>query len=663
MPKRQPVSLPRVTIVVKTGVATLHRINAQLDTVLKDYPHLLIIGDSDQEVRGIKIHDVTKNVQQEAFQRILLKSPDEASSLPIVSASSPSPNSLAESGSAKDPEGEFDILDTLKGAGWKLDARKFFPGLRLANSTFPDLEWFLLVDDDSFVFIDSLIEYLATLDHDSPLYFGSLSMVDQGVCGAAPKQDHFVYGGAGIVLSRQAMRLLMETIDKCILTPWYWDCWAGDVSLGLCIQQTTATPLNIGTGFQGGPVTSPTFEFSQPACERVRTVHKLNVAQTRKLYGLVTDIRAKRKHVTMADVYTLFHPIEKGEKFEVLHNDDLLGGYGSSSDDDGNNSDRHQSALAHANQAPAKKKPTTKLLVVNLPEHPPSDDDDDGIVSAIPSKPLAKSGLFGFLPPPKSSQSVIPPKESSGNIVPRNILKRKLPEATSGTEHSTPAVEIPAKRSTSLVDDETDPAVSSERKEDFFTLDLPPSSASNVEFQSFSRPTVIHPFDSEPQISLGNAIPAGPSSSSSYVYSESAQYAYESETLHEAQFPEFRPHHEPALDDEFQNEPAQRYSNIQLDDAALHKLGHRSGTAVEIVDINHEDQLGGAETRLENMKNLSREKIDMKAIEHLKPSRLAKEKHNIMALAFQAKVREQELKEAYADRRQNRAASINKYGF
>ncbi|KAJ3208325.1 hypothetical protein HDU82_002606, partial [Entophlyctis luteolus] len=54
---------------------------------------------------------------------------------------------------------------------------------------------------------------------------------------------------------------------------------------------------------------------------RPRTVHKLNVAQIRKLHALVVQMRAERKHVTMADVYALFHPIAEGEKFEMLHND------------------------------------------------------------------------------------------------------------------------------------------------------------------------------------------------------------------------------------------------------------------------------------------------------------------------------------------------------
>ncbi|KAJ3341264.1 hypothetical protein HDU83_006698 [Entophlyctis luteolus] len=301
-----------MAVIVKTGVVTLSRTTAQLDTVLKDYPYLLVIGDADQELRGgIEMHDVTTNVQQEALQRVLLKSPHETIGVPNPSIASTKSRGSVESETLQDPQGEFDVLDTMKGEGWKRDARKFFPGLRLANSTFSDVEWFLLIDDDTFVFIDSLVEYLATLDYDSPLYFGSLSMVGPGVCGAALKQDHFVYGGAGIVLSRQAMNLLMETIDTK----------AGDVSLGLCIQQTTATPLNLGIGFHGGPVTSPLFEFSQPPCERPRTVHKLNVAQIHKLHALVVQMRAERKHVTMADVYALFHPIAEGEKFEMLHND------------------------------------------------------------------------------------------------------------------------------------------------------------------------------------------------------------------------------------------------------------------------------------------------------------------------------------------------------
>ncbi|KAJ3082367.1 hypothetical protein HDU99_002908, partial [Rhizoclosmatium hyalinum] len=157
------------------------------------------------------------------------------------------------------------------------------------------------------------------------------------------------------------------------------------------------------------------------------------------------------------------------------------------------------------------------------------------------------------------------------------------------------------------------------------------------------------------------ALPVAPSSSSSaaYAYSESASssYIYDPNAATGAQ--SYGSYYD-------QEDDSTRYAQVHLDDSALHRLGHRSGLgAVQVVDLNHEDQLGGEEARMRNIKNLSREKVEKSAYEHLKPKdmRLAKAKHSIMALAYEAKAREHELKEAFADRRQAKASSMNKYGF
>ncbi|ORY52275.1 hypothetical protein BCR33DRAFT_779608 [Rhizoclosmatium globosum] len=144
------------------------------------------------------------------------------------------------------------------------------------------------------------------------------------------------------------------------------------------------------------------------------------------------------------------------------------------------------------------------------------------------------------------------------------------------------------------------------------------------------------------------ALPVAPSSSSSaaYAYSESASssYIYDPNAATDAQ--SYGSYYD-------QEDDSTRYAQVHLDDSALHRLGHRSGLgAVQVVDLNHEDQLGGEEARMRNIKNLSREKVEKSAYEH-----------SIMALAYEAKAREHELKEAFADRRQAKASSMNKYGF
>ncbi|KAJ3074310.1 hypothetical protein HDU98_011574 [Podochytrium sp. JEL0797] len=323
----------------------------------------------------------------------------------------------------------------------------------------------------------------------------------------------------------------------------------------------------------------------------------------------------------------------------------FLGGYGSGSD-----SEEEQPAKPIV----ATKKPKAKtVLLPALPEQL-SDDDDympkkkPAEESPLPSANSGRSGLFSFLPAPKAS-STVKSSVSATTLIPQNLRKRAA-AAVSKIAQSTEDAQSAKKQHVEVNKIE-------EESESFFTFDVPKPSAP-LPPPSF-KPSISYDRDSTPNepkypVSYPSAHYA-PSSSLAYAYSESASSSYVYNPSASAAPTSI--HQQP-------EEPT-RYTQIHLDDAALHQLGHRGagGASVNIVDLNHEDQLGGAEARLETIKNVSRERTEMTAFEHLKPNKLAKSKHNIMALAFEAKSREHELKEAYADRRQSKSATASKYGF
>ncbi|KAJ3012731.1 UNVERIFIED_CONTAM: hypothetical protein HDU68_001049, partial [Siphonaria sp. JEL0065] len=358
----------------------------------------------------------------------------------------------------------------------------------------------------------------------------------------------------------------------------------------------------------------------------------------------------------------------------------FLGGYGSGDDDsdseDVNNVNVKPTSFLNlpppkstttASSTVAPKKKATKMIVLDaLPDALSDDEDVDNNPKPSTSASSKSSGLFSFLPPPKSSSSS---SVSATSLVPNNLRKRLANQSGSVTASLEP---VPKKLHTDNVSIQK--KLDEVEEESFFTLDLPKPKSAPLPPPVF-KPSVSYDDDEDTMATTaGGPTVSYPSynashSSTSYQYTESASssYVYNPDTYyassHQQEPEDSQTNHQSSSSS---SSSSSRFSQIHLDDTALHRLGHRrggGGSSVEIIDLNHEDQLGGEQQRLENIKNMSREKVEKSAFEHLKPSRTAKQTHNIMALAYEAKAREHELKEAYADRRQAKAASQNKYGF
>ncbi|GAO52675.1 hypothetical protein G7K_6746-t1 [Saitoella complicata NRRL Y-17804] len=119
--------------------------------------------------------------------------------------------------------------------GWTRDAHKNLPGFRILYEQFPDKDWFMMIDDDTYIFTQNLHDITHYLDPSLPLHMGwPLGMGPCGINDDMPdRRQGFYQGGSGILLSRGAMEILYEGIDECILKS--WDCWAGDIRVSLCM--------------------------------------------------------------------------------------------------------------------------------------------------------------------------------------------------------------------------------------------------------------------------------------------------------------------------------------------------------------------------------------------------------------------------------------------
>ncbi|KAJ3298788.1 hypothetical protein HDU79_006831 [Rhizoclosmatium sp. JEL0117] len=129
------------------------------------------------------------------------------------------------------------------------DAHKFLPGLRLLYKTYPDMPWYLMIDDDAFVFMHSLSEYVKLFSHTKPYYIGNMN-VFVGCDGVTEfgQGPAFAHGGSGILVSNAAMKKVLDGVDGCIVK--YRDCFFGDVRVALCMRDVGVKGLP-GSGFFG----------------------------------------------------------------------------------------------------------------------------------------------------------------------------------------------------------------------------------------------------------------------------------------------------------------------------------------------------------------------------------------------------------------------------
>ncbi|KAJ3042522.1 hypothetical protein HDV00_007056 [Rhizophlyctis rosea] len=195
----------------------------------------------------------------------------------VIPAPSPAP--------ATKPKIEDAIVEDKSALGWRSDAHKNLPGLRELWSRFPDAKWYFMVDDDTYVFWENMRLALSTINADEPHYYGAKN-VFKGCDGVKKFGDgpHFAHGGSGIVISRGAMKKIMEekALRECIVR--YRTCWAGDIRTALCLRDH-GIKLEGLKGFNKEPP-NVRYWYPREPCDRPLTFHHLLVKQIQKLYDL-----------------------------------------------------------------------------------------------------------------------------------------------------------------------------------------------------------------------------------------------------------------------------------------------------------------------------------------------------------------------------------------
>ncbi|KAJ3044595.1 hypothetical protein HDV00_001521 [Rhizophlyctis rosea] len=320
-----------------------------------------------------------------------------------------------------------------------------------------------------------------------------------------------------------------------------------------------------------------------------------------------------------------------------------------------------QKSVTSSSSSSQPTQPKKLQIFVDLPSAKPTadDDDDDAAQPEKRRRTDGGGGLFAMLPPPKavsapskvSKEADVKPATAKpvGGMIPYSLTKKKAPAPTNDSKPTTAAAT----------------AVNPEKPEedyggeDFFTLDVGETSYDALSTipppTSYSNPAGPAPAPAPAPSDYSYAYPQyQPHDSTAYAYaphpglsassSYSAAYAYpqqpSSEATGEAPYAE------------------------DLDNDALKALGIRKKDGpIQFKDVSQSEMLNDGTYQYEQARLASMDHQPSMPNKFGAVGGALKRKHNIKSLAFEARVRQQQLQEATAQRIANQRVTRAKYGF
>lgn len=205
-----------VLVVMKTGVTEAKdKVPVHFQSTLRCIPHYVIYSDFEEEIEGVKIHDVLRNMDHDVTTQI----PD----FDIY-------NRIKKLGRKGLEQGDFadeanSAIGKPNNPGWKLDKWKFLPMVQEALHYKPNAKWFVFMEADTYVSWPTLLAWLGHFDHKKPWYLGTETQIADVI---------FAHGGSGFMLSKPALQLASDeyAARRTELHHYTNEHWAGDCVLG-----------------------------------------------------------------------------------------------------------------------------------------------------------------------------------------------------------------------------------------------------------------------------------------------------------------------------------------------------------------------------------------------------------------------------------------------
>lgn len=242
----------RIFLLVKTGFSMQwDRLPAHFFTTFTRFPNFGIYSDAASSMAGYEIIDILQDLPTKVLQ-------DHQLGLYLEQQKARQAHAYTRPSPPKDER------------PWIMDKFKTLPMLQHAWKHAPDNDWYMLIDDDSYVLSDNVGRWLATLDPNKPYYLGS---------AVAGLKHVFAHGGSGIVLSRGLMELAFGHDDSDAWVDEYSEqaireC-CGDYILAAFLKEKLDINLNLsisGKKFQGEDFTHIAFN-KQNWCSDIVSFH------------------------------------------------------------------------------------------------------------------------------------------------------------------------------------------------------------------------------------------------------------------------------------------------------------------------------------------------------------------------------------------------------
>jgi Fringe-like len=257
-----------VVVMVKTGASeAAEKVPAQMATTLRCAKHVLHFSDLEQDIGQYHLHDALDNVPAS-----FVENNPEFDLYKKQKALWRDKGDISELRGAKDPESPHKL------AAWTLDKYKFLYVLEKTWVQKPDMDWYVLIDADSYIFWPTLLTWLSTMDPTKKSYFGS---------GVFIGEDLFAHGGSGIVMSRAAVYEIVVA-HQGTAARWDLDMRAkccGDLVLGLAFKEFGIELQNARPFMSGETPSTLPFGPGTPEymCTPALTMHHLTPADMREL--------------------------------------------------------------------------------------------------------------------------------------------------------------------------------------------------------------------------------------------------------------------------------------------------------------------------------------------------------------------------------------------
>lgn len=253
----------KVVIAVKTGATEAReKVPSLMQTSLRCAKHVVFFSDLAQDIGEYHLHDALESISpsvKESHEFEFYRKQQEAWT---------NNHSVDALKGAKDPKSPDNL------AAWTLDKYKNMHILERTWELMPDMDWYVLIDADTYIVWSNLVRWLSSLDPARKGWFGSRVFLSN---------TEFTHGGSGVVLSKETVH------DFAVIhngTAAHWDplihneC-CGDFMLSRALAGHKNTLTNVRPSMSGqNPAVMPF--LNEYWCQPTVTMHHFTPSEMKR---------------------------------------------------------------------------------------------------------------------------------------------------------------------------------------------------------------------------------------------------------------------------------------------------------------------------------------------------------------------------------------------